>query len=313
MRATVYHLHDPELLLVALALRLARRTVIFDSHEDHVAAMSYRDYLGVGARQIAAVVVELVQRIVLPRLNAIVAATPAIAVLMRKYNSRVVLVQNFPPIEEVVLPVRAEEETREDAVVYVGAISYERGIQHMIEAVDLVAKSRPCRLLLAGDFSDRLLEECMKRLPGWENVEFHGRVDREMVQVLFRRARAGIIVSHPNPNYVVSYATKMFEYFSAGIPAIASDFPIWRPIFEAHRCGVQVNPMDTSELARAIEAVLADPEGAAAMGARGRAAVLKEFNWGPQASSLLSLYHNVASMRDATTLGREPVDVSGRD
>jgi glycosyltransferase involved in cell wall biosynthesis len=291
---TVYHFHDPELLPLALLLQLTGHCVVFDSHEDHVAAMQYRDYLSPTGRWIAARTVEVVQRLVLPRLSGLVAATPAIESLMLKYNSRVALVQNFPLAREMPTTFVDDEHLKEQAVVYVGAISHERGISHMVDAVAIVAARRECRLLLAGDFSDSSLRRTLEESSKWQNVEFHGRVDRAGVARLLQRARAGLIVSHPNANYVVSYATKMFEYMSAGIPVIASDFPIWRTIFERYDCGEQVNPLDVDQIATAIERCLDSPQRAREAGMRGRAAVQESYCWEPQEQSLLALYDSIA-------------------
>jgi glycosyltransferase involved in cell wall biosynthesis len=54
-----------------------------------------------------------------------------------------------------------------------------------------------------------------------------------------------------------------------------------------------VDPADTTALADAIAALLADPDGARAMGERGRAAVLRGYSWGTQAPRLLAFYERL--------------------
>ena len=43
--ADVYHIHDPELLLVTLVLRLAGKRVIYDIHEDLPRSVLYKRYI----------------------------------------------------------------------------------------------------------------------------------------------------------------------------------------------------------------------------------------------------------------------------
>jgi glycosyltransferase involved in cell wall biosynthesis len=80
---------------------------------------------------------------------------------------------------------------------------------------------------------------------------------------------------------------------AAGIPVIASDFPLWRRIIGDSECGLLVDPADPREIAAAIEYLLTHDAEAEAMGRRGRVAVEQRFNWDREKTKLLSLYTNV--------------------
>jgi glycosyltransferase involved in cell wall biosynthesis len=85
----------------------------------------------------------------------------------------------------------------------------------------------------------------------------------------------------------------MFEYMSAGVPVIASNFPLWREIVEGNDCGLCVNPLQPKEIAEAVDFLVANPERAKAMGRNGQRAVREKYNWGNEEMKLLSLYKQI--------------------
>ena len=80
---------------------------------------------------------------------------------------------------------------------------------------------------------------------------------------------------------------------AAGLPVVASDFPLWKEIVEGNRCGITVDPLDPKAIARAIEYLLTHPEEARRMGENGRRAVEEKYNWGKEAEKLVRLYRNL--------------------
>jgi glycosyltransferase involved in cell wall biosynthesis len=86
---------------------------------------------------------------------------------------------------------------------------------------------------------------------------------------------------------------KMFEYMAAGIPPIASNFPLWREIVEGNDCGLCVDPLDPAAIAEAIDYLVTHHDEARRMGANGRRAVLEKYNWSIEEAKLLALYSRV--------------------
>jgi glycosyltransferase involved in cell wall biosynthesis len=127
----------------------------------------------------------------------------------------------------------------------------------------------------------------------WKHVNWRGMLDRDDICALLGRARAGLVVLHPEQNFVVSQPIKLFEYMAAGIPVIASDFPLWRSIIEKAGCGILVDPFRPEQTAEAIERLLIDSALAEEMGRRGRKAVEECFNWNAEENTLLSFYSSI--------------------
>ena len=103
-------------------------------------------------------------------------------------------------------------------------------------------------------------------------------------------ARVGLVTLHPAPNYLEAQPIKFFEYMAAGIPIVASDFPLWQKFIEEIGCGLLVNPLDPQSIANAIQWLLEHPKEAEAMGKRGKEAVLNQYNWSNEVKKLLALY-----------------------
>jgi glycosyltransferase involved in cell wall biosynthesis len=104
------------------------------------------------------------------------------------------------------------------------------------------------------------------------------------------RARAGLVTLLPLPSYVDSLPIKMFEYMSAELPVVASNFPLWQGIIERHGCGVCVDPTDVAAIAQALRAIVDDAPRVAALGRAGRAAVMSQYHWPVAERELLALY-----------------------
>jgi glycosyltransferase involved in cell wall biosynthesis len=80
---------------------------------------------------------------------------------------------------------------------------------------------------------------------------------------------------------------------AAGLPVIASNFPLWKEIVEGNKCGLTVDPLNPREIAQAVEYLLEHPELRQEMGENGRRAVIEKYNWEQEAEKLLALYQRL--------------------
>lgn len=284
----IYHIHDPELIPYGLKLKKAGKVVIFDSHEDVPAQILAKPYLNKFVASLISKLFGIYERSACKKFDAIIAATPFIENKFLKINSVSISVNNYPILSE--FPVVENNISDKDGsrVCYVGGISVIRGIHEIVDAMQFV--KHDVKLLLGGRFSEPDVEIEARNRSGWARVEDLGWLDRESIARTLSRSSAGLVTLHPVINYLDALPVKMFEYMCAGIPVIASDFPLWREIIETSDCGICVDPLDPHAIANAIDYIVGNPDMALKMGANGRAAVLDRYNWQVEEIKLLKLY-----------------------
>ena len=284
--AELYHLHDPELIPIGLKLKRKGRRVIFDSHEDIPADILDKPYLNKYLARVLSKVIAVYEARSCVKFDGVITATPFIRDKFLLINPITININNFPVLNE--FDIRIPWEAKSSEVCYVGGITRMRGILQTVRAMEKAHND--VRLNLCGHFVETDVEQACKALPGWNRVSEYGFVDRSGVRDVLARSIAGLVVFLHELNHINAQPNKMFEYMSAGIPVIASDFPLWREIITGNRCGLCVDPMDPGAIARAINYIMEHPDEARQMGENGRRAVLECYNWQAEEKKLLGFY-----------------------
>ena len=289
LQADLYHLHDPELIPIGLKLKRRGHCVIFDSHEDAPKQMLGKPYLNKWLLWILSKCLALYESWACAQFDGVLAATPFIRDKFLRINAMTIDINNFPHLHELQNDSSWADKRKE--VCYIGGIAKIRGIQEVCAAMALLKSD--ARLNLGGLFSEPSLENEVKSLPGWQRVNSMGFLDRDGVREVLRYSMAGLVTFLPKPNHIDAQPNKMFEYMSAGIPVIASDFPLWCEIIKGNNCGLLVDPLDPAAIAKAIDYLVENPMESQRMGENGRRAVENRYNWGQEEKKFLQFYGQI--------------------
>ena len=286
--ADIYHFHDPELLPFGLKLKRSGKHVIYDAHEDVPRQILAKHWIPNFLRKLISRTFEGYENYVASKLTYIITSTPTIEDRYKKININSEAICNYPILKENgELPAW---ETRKNQICYVGGITEIRGIREIIKVLE---ETPNIQLNLAGNFSPSLLRDEFVNLDVWHRVNEFGQVDRPGVIKILNESKLGMVTLHPRDNYLDSLPIKMFEYMYAGIPVIASNFPLWIKIINENNCGICVDPFDISATKQAVEELLSNDKLAEEMGLNGRDAVLKKFNWEIEEKKLINIYRSI--------------------
>ena len=287
-KAHVYHFHDPDLIPVGICLKLFGSRVIYDVHEDYPESIKTKPWLPTYIRRVVASVFDPFEKICSCFFDAVIPATEDIS--RRFCHRNVLILHNYPVLQYAVDKVGAKNFHENHTMIYVGQLAKVRGIIEIVRSLEYVDKRLQVKLKLLGKSMDSDFEREIRAIEVFSEVEFVGLVPHEEVFSHLSAASIGLVALHPTPRYITSLPLKMFEYMSAGLPVIASNFPLWKQIVEDNNCGLTTDPTNPEKIARTIEYLLKRPELMKKMGENGRRAVLDKYNWEQESRKLLNLY-----------------------
>ena len=291
LNADVYHLHDPELIPIGLKLKRLGKKVFFDAHEDAPEQMLSKYYLNYYSRRVISKLLKTYENYAFPKFDGLITATPFIKNKLIQLNSNTTDINNYAIVGEL-SHSDSKSKMRSNSICYIGNIDTIRGINELVKSLEFVDEK--IELKLAGHYSSNNIRSSLKELPGWSNIKEYGLVSRRDVANIFNQCFAGIVTFHDYPNHRNAQPNKIFEYMSAGLSVIASDFPLWRKILNDNSCGILVDPKDPEDIARAINYLFLNQEKAKEMGVNGQKAVLEKYNWSIEEKKLEKFYKSVS-------------------
>ncbi len=281
----VYHLHDPELLRVAVKLKNKGKKVIFDSHEDYPNCISERSWIPKMLRSTVSKLYAKKEKRILKKIDAVVTVTPMVYDRIKKINNNTVMITNFPIIDKKISKKKVED----NILCFAGGISKQWMHHNIIKAI----RDLDITYLLIGDNKSSYFES-LTTIDGFNKVNSIGRIKKDKVKEYYAKSSIGIALN----DYVANVGfhegslgnTKVFEYMEAGLPVVATDFKLWKKIIDDGKCGICVNPNNIEEIKEAIEYLITNKKEAELMGQNGRKLVEEKYNWKIEENKLYDLY-----------------------
>ena len=235
--AMVYHFHDPELIFAGIMLKLFKKKVIYDVHEDVAGQALYKYFIEIRSlRKLIVFFISITDRLGTFFFDRIITVTENIA---RKFrSSKTIVVRNMPILKSITGLIPANIKKEKPIIVYSGGLTQFRGIKQLVKAMEYVGNS--AELWLMGKWeSDTFFEEC-EDLKGWCYTQYKGFLTLEEVYSIMKMCDIGVVPFLPLPNHVNALPNKVFEYMACALPIVMSDFSAWKRMFNG--CALFIDP-----------------------------------------------------------------------
>jgi glycosyltransferase involved in cell wall biosynthesis len=290
------HVHDLPLARIGIEFRRKHNTrLVLDFHENWPALLNvsrhantffgkmlssddkwraYERNCAIDADRIITVVSEMKERIL--KLGAA--------------GDKIFVLENTPQ-KKTLNEVKFERDKRVITLVYIGGISYHRGLQYVIDGIDLIKNEVPVKLWIVGDGKhSALLKGLVKYHHLNDFVEFFGMVSKDKAEDLMKKADIGIIPHIRSEQSDNSSPNKLFEYMAAGLPVLASDCISVKRIIDETDTGLTYVYDSPSDFGVALKKLYSDREKRVIFAANGKKAVSEKYNWDRSSVSLVELY-----------------------
>lgn len=284
----LFQIHDPDLIPAGLILKLFRRKVVYDVHDDYEASLKdrlrQRPWL---ARWLPAFW-WWCERNAARTFDGVVVADRHLA---RKFaHCDPVILGNYPRLD-FTPPADADREETFN-LIYVGGVTSERGLGMALEALKQLPMT-DLRLHVIGAGRDASLMAALQAEP---RIVMHGRVPWTELLRYYQRAHVGLALYQPLECFMYcpgENAVKILEYMAAGIPVLCSNFTGLKTFVADAGCGLVVQPDDPAAIAHQIKTLYENPALRRQLGSTGRRLFETEYNWEQHEGRLIDLYARI--------------------
>ena len=284
----VYHIHDPELIIVALSLKRKGKHVIFDIHEmTHLQIMS-KAWIPLPFRKIVSVLYSYFEKQACKKFDFLITPQDQMTAYFSKFQ-KAITISNYPDHNFVY----CKNKSSRFNIIYSGSISEARGLYNYIELIEkLVVLDSRYKLILACPLTSELHARVNSSVAK-KNIDLAGYVSFDRLLEYYACSTFGLILFNNVGQYYMANALKLFEYMGSGLIVIMPDFGEWVDFNVANNAGFNVKTSSAEVIANCINNISDDQIEKIAL--HNHEIVLKRFAWATEEVKLLNVYEEVVS------------------
>lgn len=280
----VFHAHDLDGLLCALLPALAKRKkLIYDSHELWTGLYNYDHLRGLQW------LIPFLEKCAVKHVSHIITVNQSIArIIEKKYHTSVTVVMNVSPYKKYHKNKFLQKKyPGEILLLHIGTVIRGRGGEKMIDALKYLPND--ISIVFLGSVDDKLFNYIkIKKIDN--RVHFLPPVDPSDIVKVACSADLGLsLTENTSINFYLSLPNKLFQYISAELPILGSDFPEFKKVILGNKIGDVVKPQNPRAIAKKIAMIL-EPGMQKTYRKNLAGLALKKYNWRIEADKLLKIY-----------------------
>jgi len=253
-RKAIYHIHDPELMIMGTFLSLLRFKIVIDFHEDTGKQIEQKHYIKPKYRKLIAAAYKLVERIAAKVSSGLIFATPSIAKSIgEERNKQSVIINNYVKISEFQSDNDSSTFNKKNLkqFCYIGLISFDRCFKQLLDSLSHLDEDY--RLVLAGSFASDAEKQYLESHKNVNKVIYKGHVNREEFKSICQNSICGMLLFRPVGNHVESQPNKMWEYLVCNTRLVATNFEYWQTLLTPFEKLIQYSDNSPASIAEAVK------------------------------------------------------------
>lgn len=286
----VYHAHDLDGLLCAMPAALFKRKIlVYDSHEVWSEIFPFSN---LGALRW---LFKPLEKMLMFKVKAGLTVNQVIAdFLSKKYRKKFIAIYNTPKKDvQVKAPFSLREKfSRKKIILQLGIVDEGRGLEQMIKAVKFLPQNYIVIFLGRGKLENQI-KKMAKDLKLDKQIYILPRVAPDEIVNTICEADIGLALTQKiSLSYYYSSPNKLFQYITAHVPILGSNFPEYKKIIVQNKIGEVVDPSKPKLIAQKIIIMLK----ASNLKKYRRNLVglsEKKYNWSIEGKKLLEFYEKI--------------------
>ena len=286
-----FHFHDPELIIVAFILKIFKKKIIFDIHEDNLNVIKMRKWIPSFLKPVIIKLFSRLEKFAVKSFDGIILAEDS---YKKKFfqSKKIITVRNY--VKLLTNPIQTNFKNKN--ILYVGSITIERGILDLIKSLGLLQKkNKKIGLFLIGTISKidkSIINNEISLLPYPENVEIINYCNYDELKKYVQKSKIGVSPLKNNENYQYSIPTKILDYMNWGLPYVFSELNLSKKLFKKKSGGISYELNDTYDLFKKLSKLLNDDQLCYKLSVDGRKKI-KDFEWKTESKKLTNLYKKI--------------------
>lgn len=177
-------------------------------------------------------------------------------------------------------------------LLYMGETGIRRGTLELIQSISVVKEYIPnVKLIIVGKSKeDVILRNEIDKLGLNSFVELTGWQEFSKFQSYLKIAKIGFSPLHRNIHHDTTFANKIFQYMSFGLPIIVSDSTAQKEVVEESNCGLVHKALDINSLLKCIIELHSDEALYDKLSINAKRCIKEKYNWENTSLDLIKLY-----------------------